>query len=66
MMEPRTNSNTTTNAKRSQTLMLIEDGDDGTLVFFTTISRGVGKPKQWLQGVCKHGVELSLAYKQEN
>ena len=65
-MEPRTNSNTTTNAKRSQTLMLAEDGDDGTLVFFTTISTDVGKPEQWPQGVYKHGVELSLAYKQEN
>ena len=32
-MEPRTNSNTTTNAKKSQTLILTEDGDDGTLVF---------------------------------
>ena len=45
-MEPRTNSNTMTNAKRSQTLILAEDGDDGTLVFFTTISRGGGMPEQ--------------------
>ena len=59
-MEPRTNSNTMTNAKKIQTLMLVEDGEDQTLVFFTTISRGVGNPEQWLQGVCKHGVGLSL------
>ena len=62
-MEPQMNSNTTTNLKKSQNLILIEDGDNGTLVFFTTISRGVGKPELWLQGVCKHGGELSLAYK---
>ena len=48
MMEPWTNSNTTTNAKRSQTFMLTKDGDDKTLVFFTTISRGWGMPEQRL------------------
>ena len=65
-MGPRMNSSTMTNGKRSQTLILAKDGDDRTLVFSTTISRVVGKPEQWLQGVCKHGVELSLAYKKEN
>ena len=48
MMEQWTNSNTTTNAKRIQTVILTEDGYDETLLFFTTISRGVGKPEQWL------------------
>ena len=33
MMEPWMNSNTTTNAKRSQTLILAEDEYDKTLVF---------------------------------
>ena len=32
-MEPWTNNNTTTNVKKSRTLILAEDGDDGTLVF---------------------------------
>ena len=32
-MEPQMNSNTMTKAKKSQTLILAEDGDDKTLVF---------------------------------
>ena len=43
------NSNTTTNAKKSQTLIFVEDGDNEILVFFITISRGVGKPEQRLR-----------------
>ena len=57
------NSNTTTNAKKSQTLIFVEDGDNEILVFFITISRGVGKPEKWMQGVCKHGFGLSLTCK---
>ena len=49
-MEPRSNNNTTTNAKKTQTLILAEDGNDRTLVFFTTISRGGGMPekREWI------------------
>ena len=45
-MEPWTNSNTMTNAKRIQTLILAEDGNDRTLVFFKNISRGGGMPEK--------------------
>ena len=48
-IDPRMNNNTMTNAKKSQTLILVEDGDDENLVFFTTISRGVGKLEQRLR-----------------
>ena len=34
-MKPWMNNNTTTNAKLIQTLVLVEDGDDGTLLLFT-------------------------------
>ena len=37
-MEPRRNNNTTTNVKKSQTLILTEDRDEGTLVHFTLIA----------------------------
>ena len=35
MMEPRRNNNTTTSVKRSQTLILVEDRDDGMFVHLT-------------------------------
>ena len=34
-IEPRRNNNTATSVKRSQTLILAEDGDDGSLVQIT-------------------------------
>ena len=35
VMEPRRNSSTTTSIKRSQTLILVEDRDDGMFVHLT-------------------------------
>ena len=35
VMEPRRNSSTTTSIKRSQTLILVEDRNDGNFVHFT-------------------------------
>ena len=37
-MEPRRINNTTTNVKKSKTLILAEDRDDETLVHFTLIA----------------------------
>ena len=47
VMEPHRNSSTTTNIKRSQTLILTEDRDDGAFCSFHTDSNGKGKPGQW-------------------
>ena len=40
-----------TNTKRIQTLILTEDGDNGTLMFVTTISRGGGMREQRKQKI---------------
>ena len=62
-MEPQTNSNTTTNAKKSQTLILTDDGDDRTPVFSQLSAEvWVSQSKGYEEDI-KHGVELLPAYK---
>ena len=65
-MEPQTNSNTTTNAKKSQTLILTEDGDDMTPVFSQLSAEVWVSLSKGCEEVNKHGVGLLPAYKQEN
>ena len=50
VMEPRRNSSTTSRVKRSRTLILIEDGDNGAL-FNHADSNGKDKPGNGHEGV---------------
>ena len=65
-MEPRTNSNTATNAKKSQALILAEDGDDWTPVFSQLSAEVWVSLSKGYEEVNKHGVGLLPTYKQEN